>query len=80
MKKLKYLKYQIGLYFGVQGTIKLVMYNNKTVIVLQLQRLLVWWHHIYILNPGLDRMEEMIQYHFYCPRIRSAFQNKFNKC
>ena len=38
------------------------------------------WCHTDLLRPGMDRMEEMIHQHYYCPDIRDVVRKYLTNC
>ena len=62
------------------------IYNNlipcedKIVITSKLESYVLHLYHIYLLHPGMDRMEVMICQHLYWPSIIHAVQKEGINC
>ena len=65
MEELNGKKHQKGSFYGGWNTILLITYKNKIVIPQKIQKYVVNWYHMYLLNPELDRTEATIRHNLY---------------
>ena len=68
MSKYEYGTYHKIYFCGVSNTeLNLTTCEDKIFILLILQKCVLHWHHMYLLHPGLGKMEAMIIQHIYWP-------------
>ena len=71
-------KYEIGTYkagYFIRRSninLKLITSRGKIIIPLILRIYVLHWYHMYLLHPGMYRMEEILHQHFYWPDIRNT--------
>ena len=82
-------KYKYGMfhksYFcgGSNIDLRLITCKDNIVILSKLQSYVLHWYHMYLLHPGMDRMEAIIFQHLYWPNIINAVQKgvpNFDTC
>ena len=81
MAKYKEGTYQIVFFCGGFNIyLNLITCEGKIVIPSILQIYVLHWYHMYLLHPGMDRMEAMIRQHLYWPGIIEAVRKKVTNC
>ena len=50
------------------------------VILLKIQSYVLYWYHTYLLHPGMNRTEAMVNQHFYWTDIRYSVRKEVTNC
>ena len=71
MAKYNTRKYKIGPFHGGSNiNINHIRHSDNIAIQLVLQSYMLYWHHVYLLCPGIYIMEAIIFQHFYSTSLR----------
>ena len=74
-------KYQKGsLRGGSNINLNFIIPEDDIVIPSILQSYVLHRYHLYLLYPGMDRIEAMVHQHFYWPGIRKSVQKAVTNC
>ena len=78
--KLKSAKYKLGSFRGQRNAIiDIITCDNKILIPQKLQRLVVTWYYMYLINPALDKPGETIFQYFYWSGFRKMVRKEVRK-
>ena len=81
MAKYKESKYHTGYFCGGGNVnLNLISCGGKVFIAEILKSYVLYCHHTYLLDPGMDRTVAMIIQHLHWPGIRKFVQEKVSKC
>ena len=75
-------KYKDGTYHKCYflGGSNIDLSKDKIAIPPKLQSWVLHWYHTYLLHPGMDRTDAMIQKRLYRPDIRDAVRKEATNC
>jgi hypothetical protein len=57
-----------------------ITYENKIYIPISLRKRIVWWHHTYLQQPGITRMEAKIRQNLTWPNLRKDVEDALKNC
>ena len=81
MAKYKYGMYHIGSFRGGSNkNINLITCEDKIVIQPIIQSYVLYWYHLYLLHPEMDRTEATILQNVYWSGIRNSVRKEVNNC